>query len=78
MAFGPAMYVGESNCIRTRTIQHISDGSDLRLRIADLTLEIEDLALYYAETPNITLDTRRLLESVLTHILGAPLTYRAG
>lgn len=79
LAFGPAIYVGESECLCTRITQHISGNSSLSSRLDDLGLDLADVALNYC-TDDLFLDSdfRTLFEATLTHLLGAPLTFRAG
>lgn len=77
-SFGPILYVGESDDLLGRFRQHLSEDSPLRTRLAELELDVPDTALFYCKLPGITKPERQLLESALTHLLVAPLTYRAG
>lgn len=77
--FGPVVYVGESDCLLTRFSSHISSSSPLRGRMNELGLDLDDLALFYCSDAIFVEQTlRTLYEGILTHLLGAPLTFRAG
>ena len=77
--FGPVVYVGETSCLVTRILQHISLGSPFRMRLATLGVDISDVAVFYCTNAELeSNETRTLLEGVLTHLLSAPLTFRAG
>jgi hypothetical protein len=79
LSFGPVMYVGETDCLLSRLSQHAAPGSPLRIRLQSLGLDIEDVAVFFGVSPDFQSKHRRTLyESVLTHVLGAPLTFRAG
>lgn len=77
-AFGPTLYVGETDCIRTRVKDHVSTNSPYRERLAELGLDLEDTILNYHEMPDSSQKERQLLEQILSHLLVAPLTRRAG
>jgi len=77
-SFGPILYVGESDDLLSRFRQHLSEDSPLRTRLAELELDVPDTVLFYCKLPGTKKTERQLLESALTHLLVAPLTYRAG
>jgi hypothetical protein len=77
--FGPVVYVGESECLLTRLTQHVLGLSSLTDRLQNLDLELSDVAFYYCTHECfVGSESRTLFESILTHLLGAPLTFRAG
>lgn len=77
--FGPVMYVGESDCLLTRFSQHVTGSSALNERLYTLGLSLTDVALFFCTDSTLAEKaTRTLFESMLTHMLGTPLTFRAG
>lgn len=76
--FGPILYVGETDSIRTRIKEHINANSPLRLRLAELGLDIQSTTLNILLMPGSNGNERKLLEQILTHLLVSPLTFRAG
>ena len=77
-AFGPVLYVGESEDLSARFKQHMAEESPMRSRLGELGLTLSDTALYYCRLPNTSKSFRQQLESALTHLLVSPLTLRAG
>ena len=76
--FGPVLYVGEAQDLRQRIRSHITAGTQL-LELARTTgIAQEHLLLYCLPLPNLSEQTRTLVEQVITHILVAPLTRRPG
>ena len=78
LAFGPVLYVGEADCLRTRVFDHLREFSPLRQRLTELTVPLDEVALFWIPLPGTTKEYRQFLEQVLTHALGAPLTRRPG
>lgn len=77
-AFGPVVYVGETDCLLSRIRQHCANNSPLRSRFVGLGIELDQAVLYYAPMPGTTKAFRQLYEQVLTHLFVAPLTFRPG
>lgn len=76
--FGPVLYVGESSFLRNRIEQHLAQGSPLRKRVTRLGLDFDTLTVWCMPTPGMAVEARRALESIITAILVAPATFRAG
>lgn len=76
--FGPTLYVGEAGDLRLRLKDHLASASALRKRSEGIGINESDLVYQYAETPTFKKSERNLVEQCLTHLLIAPLTFRAG
>ena len=76
--YGPVIYVGQSEKIRTRVFDHISLNSPLRKRLKLLDLSIEDMAFRYFPMPDSKKSEREILEQLLSVLLVAPLSLRIG
>lgn len=76
--FGPVLYVGEAASLKSRIGEHCKPGSPLQLRLRQHQLTIEDTTLVITPLPAASKEERQLAEQVLTHILVAPYTFRAG
>ena len=75
---GPVLYVGQAEDICGRVGDHVRGQTGFASRVGRLGIEFEDLVLQYAETPELEKQARELLEQILTHVLVAPLTIKAG
>ena len=76
--FGPVLYVGQASDLRQRVHTHVTSGTDLLDLARTAGIESDHLLLYCLPLPNQPVETRTLVEQLLTHILIAPLTYRPG
>ncbi len=76
--YGPVLYVGETADLRARIRDHLRGKTALHDRLADLGLSNDDVLVSCAELPELEKKERQVLEQILTHILVAPLTHRAG
>jgi len=76
--FGPVLYVGESSNLRDRIKEHLAGTTGFSDRLCELGLSFDDVQLSYMETPGLDPGCRGEIEAVLTHLLGAPLTRKAG
>jgi hypothetical protein len=76
--FGPILYLGETECLLTRLRNHVAKGSPLRVRLGELGLDIADTMFYCFGMDGTKKRVRQMYEQLLTHLLVAPLTFRAG
>lgn len=76
--YGPVLYVGESGNLRERIKEHLAGTTGFSDRLRELGLTFDDVQLSYMETPSLEPGCRGEIEAVLTHLLGAPLTRKAG
>jgi hypothetical protein len=78
--FGPALYVGESGNLRSRILDHVNGATGFAERLEDAGLSLRDVALWYLvlDDPPFSEAARKHIEGVLTHLVGAPLTRKAG
>ena len=76
--FGPVLYVGQASDLRHRVHTHVTSGTQLLDLAGRAGIAPAHLLLYCLPLPNQSVETRTLLEQLLTHILIAPLSYRPG
>ena len=70
LEFGPAFYVGEADCLRTRVSDHLGQNSSIRKRLNDAGIEMEEsTSLRFMRMDGATKEDRTLLEQILTHLL---------
>lgn len=72
------LYVGESENIQQRILQHLSNRTDFSVRLKEMDYEWEELGLIYCVLPELAMPERRALERILSILLLAPATSRAG
>lgn len=76
--FGPVVYVGEANCLLSRISDHLREGSPFRERLGDLDIHLDHVVLFFLPMTGTSKRQRHLFEYILTVLLLAPLTRRAG
>ncbi len=76
--FGPVLYVGETDNLNQRIIDHKNGRSLLLNGLIDLGLHFDEVALSYLPLKVSTQKERKFIESILTILLLAPLTKRIG
>jgi hypothetical protein len=76
--FGPALYVGESEDLQRRVREHVSGSTGFSRRVEESGLQMSDLVLSGVTMGSSSPAKRRQLEFLLTHLVGAPLTRKAG
>jgi len=76
--FGPVLYVGETNSFSKRLKDHSMDNSPLKKRLDEIGLDINDTSVTLLPMESASEDDRKFLEQILTYLLMAPLTMRAG
>ena len=76
--FGPVLYVGEASCLQDRLMSHLSGSSPLRSRMETLDASFECVTVSWLALPEVSIETRQLLEQILTLLFVAPLSHRAG
>lgn len=77
-SFGPVVYVGETEDLRVRLSHHMERGSPLRNRLHHLGIEVEDCHLWFVPLGHLNRAKRQAFEQLVTELLIAPLTHRAG
>jgi hypothetical protein len=76
--FGPILYVGETDDIQRRVIEHSKGQTELLSRLDKVGLSIDEIIFLYFPLPSSSVEERTLFEQILTHLLIAPLTVRPG
>jgi hypothetical protein len=76
--FGPVLYVGQADSLRSRLNSHISENSTLRKRLEEINLNFEDTTVSLFVMNGASESERINLEYILTLLLVSPLTMRAG
>jgi hypothetical protein len=76
--FGPVLYVGSSGNLRNRVRDHLRGQTGFIGRLEECGLSLADVALSFVTLENQDESIRFQLEAVLTHLVGAPLTRKAG
>lgn len=75
----PTLYVGDAENLSERIVGHVNGSSGFAKRLKRMTSwGIEDLRLYYIETPSVTEEERKTIESIVTILSGAWLVRRQG
>lgn len=78
LAFGPVLYVGESSDLRRRVREHLRGETGFVERLQECGLGLGDVALSYVVLDPFPDSCRFQIEELLTHLVGAPLTRKAG
>lgn len=76
--FGPVVYVGETEDLRGRLSDHLKQTSPLRERLRHLGIGLEHCHLWYVNLGDLDRAKRQAFEQLVTELLIAPLTHRAG
>lgn len=76
--FGPILYVGESGNLRQRINEHLSGATGFARRIPEIGLTMDDLHVWLVILENYSTEDRVRFEQLMTHLVGAPLTRKAG
>jgi len=77
-AYGPVLYVGESEKLQQRIRQHLRGETGLVTRLKECGLGLKDVALSYILLDGTPENCRLQIEQLLTHLVRAPLTRKAG
>ena len=76
--FGPVVYVGETEDLRGRLSDHLERQSPLQKRLRHLGIALEDCHLWHVTLGDLDRAKRQAFEQLVTELLIAPLTHRAG
>jgi hypothetical protein len=76
--YAPTLYVGDAKDLAARITDHLNENTGFSRRLASTDLDFRDLRLYFLETPDISENQRKALESLLTNLTGAWLVRRQG
>lgn len=79
--YGPILYVGsatKTGGLRQRITQHVQERTSFAKRLKSAGIPLASMRVHVLPLPAVNATTIELLEALLTHLLLAPLSVRAG